>query len=69
MSDAADPDDDGGFTYVVSDELLARFAASDVAQRLRWLDEARTFSWAMATPETRARWRRARERGRWPLGG
>jgi len=58
-------DCDGEFTYVVSDELLVRFATSTVEQRLRWLDEMRVFSWEMATPETRARWRRARAAGRW----
>ena len=58
-------DSDGAFTYEVSDELLARFATSTVDQRLRWLDEMRVFSWEMATPETRARWRRARAAGRW----
>jgi hypothetical protein len=56
-------DEDDGFTYVVTDEMLRRFATSTVSQRLEWLDEMRTFSWAMATPETRARWRRAREFG------
>lgn len=48
------------FTYEVSDEMLARFAASTLAQRIQWLDEMRTFSWEMASPETRERWRRAR---------
>ena len=36
-----------------------------VEQRLRWLEEMREFSWEMATPETRTRWRRARAAGRW----
>jgi hypothetical protein len=60
-----DHDHDGEFTYEVSDELLARFATSTVEQRLRWLEEMREFSWEMATPETRSRWRRARAAGRW----
>lgn len=54
-----------GFTYEVSDEMLARFAASTLAQRIQWLDEMRTFSWEMASPETRERWRNARAAGRW----
>ena len=41
-SDAMTRDDDG-FTYVVTDEMLRRFATSTVAQRLEWLDEMRTF--------------------------
>lgn len=62
---ALDQFTDDEFTYEVSDELLARFATSTVEQRLRWLDEMRVFSWEMATPATRARWRRARAAGRW----
>ena len=58
-------DETTSFTYEVSDEMLARFATSTLAQRIQWLDEMRTFSWQMASPETRERWRRAREAGRW----
>lgn len=54
-----------GFTYEVSDEMLARFAQSTLAQRIQWLDEMRTFSWEMASPEIRERWRNARATGRW----
>lgn len=54
-----------GFSYEVSDEMLARFAESTLAQRIQWLDEMRTFSWAMASPGTRERWRQARAAGRW----
>ncbi len=61
MSDAAATT----FTYEVPDEMLARFATSTLAQRIQWLDEMRTFSWEIASPETRERWRRAREIGRW----
>ena len=60
-------DDEGGFTYEVSPPMLLRFAASSLAQRLQWLDEMRTFSWEMASPETRSRWRNAREPGRWQI--
>jgi hypothetical protein len=59
-----DSDSDGEFTYWVEDEVLARFKESTPLQRLRWLEDMRRFSWACATDETRARWRRARERGR-----
>lgn len=58
-------DEATSFTYEVSDEMLARFATSTLAQRIQWLDEMRTFSWQMALPETRERWRRARVAGRW----
>ena len=54
-------DEDADYFYEVSDEMLARFASSTLAQRLDWLDEMRTFSWEMATPATRERWQRARE--------
>jgi hypothetical protein len=52
---------DADYFYEISDEMLARFASSTVAQRLDWLDEMRTFSWEMATVATRERWRKARE--------
>lgn len=57
-------DDDEGFTYEVSDEMLQRFAGSTLSQRIQWLDEMRVFSWTMASPETRERWRRLRESNR-----
>ena len=59
-----DPREDE-FTYFVEEEVLVRFAASTPLQRLRWLEEMRTFTWNAATPETRARWcaARARDRG------
>ena len=59
-----DDPDDVEFSYWVDDEQLDRFAASTPLQRLRWLEEMRTFSWNAASPEVRARWRAARERGR-----
>jgi len=52
-----------GFTYTVTDEQLARFATSTVLQRIEWLEEMRTFTWNLATPEVRERWRRARLNG------
>jgi hypothetical protein len=58
MSEAEAVED--GFTYEVSDEMLARFAQSSVLQRLEWLDEMQRFSWAAATPEVRAEWQRLR---------
>jgi hypothetical protein len=60
----SEPDDPQGFTYWVEDEILIRFAESTPLQRLRWLEEMRTFTWNAATEETRARWRSARERDR-----
>lgn len=62
-------DDQADFTYEVSAELLARFAASTLEQRIQWLDEMRTFSWELASPETRARWRRARAKRAPPAPG
>jgi hypothetical protein len=50
--------------YVVSDEMLARFAASTTLQRLRWLEDMRRFTWNAATDETRRRWREERDRAR-----
>lgn len=57
-------DDLSEFTYRVDDEILARFATSTPLQRLRWLEEMRTFSWNAASAATRARWRAARDRSR-----
>ena len=53
-------DDDDCF-YEVSEELLARFQASTVAQRLDWLDEMRTFSWELTPVAIRERRRRLRD--------
>lgn len=61
---SAPGDDEEGFTYWVEDDMLARFRESTPLQRLRWLEEMRTFTWRAASNETRARWRAARERGR-----
>lgn len=49
-----------GFTYEISDEMLDRFARSTILQRLQWLEEMRCFSWAAASEQTRAEWRRLR---------
>ena len=53
-----------GVAYVVSDDMLRRFAASTPLQRLRWLEEMRRFTWNAATEETRRRWRAERDRAR-----
>ena len=55
--------------YIVSDEMLERFAKSTTLQRLHWLEEMRTFTWNAATAETQTRWRaeRDRERGLEPI--
>jgi hypothetical protein len=49
--------EDDDFFYEVSEELLERFQASTVEQRLDWLDEMRTFSWDFTAPSVRD-WRR-----------
>lgn len=56
--------DDEDFFYEVQDSILATFANCSVAQRLAWLEEARTFSWAMTPPDAQARRRLARDRRR-----
>lgn len=55
---------ESSLVYVVSDEMLARFAASTTLQRLRWLEDMRRFTWNAATEETRRRWRTERDRAR-----
>lgn len=60
MSDEMKPE----LVYLVSDEMLERFAKSTTLQRLHWLEEMRTFTWNAATAGTRARWRAERDRDR-----
>ncbi len=55
---------EASLVYIVSDEMLARFAASTTLQRLRWLEDMRRFTWNAATEETRRRWRAERDRAR-----
>lgn len=55
-----DPKEDGGFSYWVSDEQLRAYAALPLIERLRWVDDARRFTLAAQTPETRARMERLR---------
>ncbi|MCE1183086.1 MAG: hypothetical protein LWW81_12425 [Rhodocyclales bacterium] len=50
----------GGFSYYVSDEQLAAFAALTPMQRLEWVEAAREFSWLGQTAETRERQQRLR---------
>lgn len=61
MSVAPDEDE---FFYEVQPELLDRFAASTIEQRLDWLDEARSFSWEMTPPALREQRRALRDRRR-----
>ena len=58
----ADPESEmqGGFSYWVSDEQLRAYLAVPLLDRLRWVDEARRFTLAAQTPETRARMERLR---------
>jgi hypothetical protein len=58
----AEPDlkEDGGFSYWVNDEQLRAYAALPLIERLRWVDDARRFTLAAQTPETRARMERLR---------
>jgi hypothetical protein len=50
----------GGFSYWVSDEQLRAYMALPLIERLWWVDEARRFTLAAQTPETRARMERLR---------
>ena len=50
----------GGFRYWVSDEQLRAYLALPLIERLRWVDEARRFTLAAQTPETRERMERLR---------
>ncbi|MCE2999380.1 MAG: hypothetical protein ACK59Y_16460 [Betaproteobacteria bacterium] len=56
MTDQRQPE--GGFDYSVSDEQLAAFAKLTMIERLRWVEEARLFTLAGQTPETRERMER-----------
>lgn len=55
-----EPDEEGGYSYWVSDEQLRTFRAQTPERRLAWLEEMRELTYAMATEETRARWQRLR---------
>ena len=46
---------DGGYSYFVSDEQLRAFAKLTLFQRLKWLDEARRFTLMAETPEAAKR--------------
>jgi hypothetical protein len=54
------PGTQGGFSYWVSDEQLRAYLALPLIERLRWVDEARRFTLAAQTPETRERMERLR---------
>jgi hypothetical protein len=58
----ADPESkpQGGFSYWVSDEQLRAYMALPLIERLKWVDDARRFTLAAQTPETRARMERLR---------
>ena len=52
-----------GFDYRVSDEQLRAYMALPLIARLQWLEEARRFTLAGQTRETRARMERLRAAG------
>ena len=54
------PEPQGGFSYWVSDEQLRAYMALPLIARLKWVDDARRFTLAAQTPETRARMERLR---------
>lgn len=51
----------GGFSYEVSDEQIAAYAAMPIDRRVRWLEDLARTTYALATPEVRARWSALRE--------
>jgi hypothetical protein len=53
-----------GYFYEVSDEQLLAYSKWDIGAKLRWLEEARRMTYALATPEVRANWKRLREGSR-----
>jgi hypothetical protein len=53
----------GGYSYWVSDEQLRAYMALPLIDRLRWVEAARQFTLAGQTPETRARMERLRRGG------
>jgi hypothetical protein len=52
---------DRGYTYTVSDEQLRTFASMSLSRRLQWLEEMREFTFSLAPPHVRERWRKLRE--------
>jgi hypothetical protein len=50
-----------GYTYTVSDEQLRTFASMSLSRRLQWLEELREFTYRLASPEIRERWRKLRQ--------
>lgn len=45
-----------GFDYEVSEEQVAAFSALPIHVRLAWVEEVARLTYALATPEVRARW-------------
>lgn len=50
------PDARGGFWYWVSDEQIAAYSALPIDRRVRWVEEQARMTYALASPEVRARW-------------
>lgn len=49
-----------GFTYEVSDEQIDAYRALPIERRIRWIEETARATYALASPEVRARWSRLR---------
>jgi hypothetical protein len=58
---------DRGFTYEVSDEQIAAYAARPIHVRMAWVEETARLTWSLASPEVLERWARLR-RGETILG-
>ena len=52
-----------GYTYYVSEEQLAQYAALTILERLTWLDQARRFVLMAETEQTARRRARLRNEG------
>jgi hypothetical protein len=52
---------DRSYTYTVSEEQLHTFSSMSLSRRLQWLEEMREFTYRLAPPHIRERWRKLRE--------
>lgn len=57
-----------GYTYWVSDEQIATYRALPIDRRIRWVEETARLTYALASPETRERWRALRGGRSMPTG-
>jgi hypothetical protein len=46
----------GGFSYWVSDAQIEAYSSLPIDRRVRWVEEQARATYALASPEVRARW-------------